>query len=51
MLNKQIKPGNIVKNYWNGNMNKGFDISIIKEKKIDIINGCKINSNNNAKET
>ena len=51
MLNKQIKTGNIVKNYWNGNMNKGFNISIIKEKKIDIINDYRTNPNSNAKET
>ncbi len=38
MLPKEkIKMPNQVKNYWNGNFNKGFNITIIKEKKIDIL--------------
>jgi hypothetical protein len=44
-------PSNIVKSYWQGGVNRGVKISIIKEKKIDIITNYSTTDNINAKET
>ena len=35
MINQKTHPSNIVKSYWQGGVNRGVKISIIKEKKID----------------
>lgn len=40
-----------MKTYWNGGINKGINMTIIKEKKIDIITNNTNNHNNNAQET
>ncbi len=47
----RINKTTIVKNYWKGGINKGINMTVIKEKKIDIINGYNIIPNSNAKET
>lgn len=51
MRKEKLKTQNIIKNYWNGNFNKGLNITIIKEKKIDILTNYTTNNNSNAKET
>jgi hypothetical protein len=51
MINQKIYPSNIVKSYWQGGFNRGVQISIIKEKKIDILTNYSTTDNTNAKET
>ena len=48
MKKDKLKIPNIVKNYWNGNFNKGLNITIIKEKKIDILTNYTPSNNSNA---
>lgn len=50
MRNHNIQPSNIVKGYWNGGLNRGINISIVKEKKIDILTNYTTSNNNNAQE-
>jgi hypothetical protein len=45
-----LKTSKIITNYWNGGFNKGFNMTIIKEKKIDILTNYTITISNNAKE-
>lgn len=42
---EKIKIPPQVKTYWNGNFNKGFSITIIKEKKIDILTNYTTSNN------
>ena len=51
MIDGKIKSSKVIKQFWNAGLNKGINITIIKEKKIDIITSYDITTNNNAKET
>lgn len=37
--------------YWTGHLGKGFNVTIVKEKKIDILTNYMTSNNMNAKET
>ena len=50
MLKQQKKQLDIVKLYWKGGLNRGINMNIIKDKKIDILTNYTVNDNNNAKE-
>lgn len=51
MKQGKLNHHHIMKTYWNGGINKGINMTIIKEKKIDIITNNTNNHNNNAQET
>jgi len=50
MINQKIHPTTIVKSYWQGGLNRGIKINIIKDKKIDILTNYSTTGNYNAKE-